>query len=267
MQWTCRRGHLANQRLPSCGSRSCPCGCRGERVVEELAKFLAAGTCRSPCQQRRPRTARSCHCARGFAAMRWMVRRAVRVVLLRSWVRRSACPGRQQRLRTVLHLAFLVDAQRLAGTGPRYSAPSRQTTDLLTRSRCGGVSGGKLSGFGVEGPPLQTWSAGWVAPGGVSRPPNHVGDVVVAARPDEVRREGRQHSAKRWCHLPSIAAVIFNFASLLVSPRLKHGAASQHLCCLAAPPEALELLAFLVRQLSLRYLPSCGLLVLHHNIG
>ena len=130
------------------------------------------------------------------------------VVPLRSWVRRSACPGRRQRLRAVL--AYLVDAQhrRPAGTGP----PSRRTTDPSTGSRCGGVQKA-----------FRTWSAGRAAPGGVSCPPNHVGDVVVTSRRARTRFVAKTvETALRKAAAP-LALCRRGFASLSVSPR--HGAA------------------------------------------
>ena len=90
----------------------------------------------------------------------------------------------------------------------------------------------------------------WVAPDGVSRPSNHVGDVVVTSRRARTRFVAKAvETALRKATAPLAHR---RRGRLLVGQpfrRFEHGAASQRLRRLAAPPEAFELPAFLVRQL------------------
>ena len=171
---------------------------------------------------------------------------------LRSWVRRSACPGRQQRLRTVegLHLAFLVDAQHQRSAGTGRPAPSRRTADPSTGSRCGEVQ----KAFQIRGRrPVahRTWSAGWVVPGGVSRPPNPVGNVVVAPRRTRTRFVAKAVETalrKAAAALAHCRRGHLQFRLLVGQPfrRLERGAGRRRR--LAAPPDALDPLTRISHQ-------------------
>ena len=151
------------------------------------------------------------------------------VVPLRSWVRRSACPGRQQRLRAVLHLAFLVDAQRPAGTG--RPAPSRRTADLSTGSRCGGVQKAfRIRGRRPTALDMERRVGGarrrFASVESRRRCRRH-----AAAHPDEVRREGRRDGAPQSgggaCPLsPRSSSISPPCWSALPPPRARRGASA-----------------------------------------